>query len=210
MRLVTERGRRASMVVVADGSPTGDELLDRALKTIQARSKLTAERAAETSADRCASAYRERLEAVGLLEAKKARGFRSMLSAVFWETTRTRVLLTDGTVTMPIHARISGALEDPERAELRTVALIGVLSHSASLSPVVLKDAANLVVSTGRRQTPVRKLEVAKQLPSAYLQLIESGRVTDPTGVGAACCAVLPEVAKAIHEYEYSPLDGGG
>jgi hypothetical protein len=213
MRFALEPGRRADTLVVADDSPTGDALLDRALRTVQARSEalhVTPKEVAEATSRRCASAYRQRLELAGLLGVEKARGLRAMLTAVFYETTRTRVVLTDAAVVAPIHARIASALEHPERAELRTVALIGVLSHSASLASVIVKDATNLVVSTRRRgPTCDRKVQVAKQLPSAYQQLIETGRVGDPSGVGAVCCAVIPAVAKAIREERWSPLDGG-
>ena len=94
---------------------------------------------------------------------------------------------------------------------LRTVALIGVLSHSTALRPVILKGAPNLGVPTGRHgRTDRRTLQAAEQLPAAYQRLIDAGRVRDPNGVGAVCCAVIPTIAKAIQEQQWSPLDGGG
>jgi hypothetical protein len=213
-RLGIERGRWSHRSVVADASSTGDALLDRALTTVQGRAEagaLSPREAAEATSHRCASAYRQRLEAAGLLRVEKPRGFHAALTAAFYETTRTRVLLTDGAITAPIHTRIASALEHPEHAELRTVALIGVLSHSTALRPVILKGAPNLGVPTGRHgRTDRRTLQAAEQLPAAYQRLIDAGRVRDPNGVGAVCCAVIPTIAKAIQEQQWSPLDGGG
>jgi Golgi phosphoprotein 3 GPP34 len=197
--------RTKRRLIARDPSPTGDAELDVCLARFSKwTGDLSPRKAVREVSWGSEPEYARRLVDSGVLRVEVERRR--------WRKPVTHHRLVDRAVTGPIHRRIATALAAPERADLRAVLLIHIVSNTDGLCEAIAGDFPPIDESDGPRKAEKRAKHAqarASKLAETFRQLVESERIRDETGCAADCCEAVENAVLAL---PWSPAGwaGGG